>query len=294
MNEEKFGLTWDTYTDHLRGMLHDMMTSNDLTDVTLFSEDRKQFKAHKVVLSASSSVFKSIIRENYSTNPVIYLRGILSHEIESILQFIYLGKATFYQQRMNEFLQVGRSLEIKEISSNIQSFEYEESDDAQNNEFEQTYEIPTNRSEHTDPQQLGTNIAIKQEDMKSNQSIMIQQFSDFSCDQCDKQYGRLSSLNIHKKSIHEGVKYPCNLCNYKANRLGSLQLHINSVHEKVKYLCDKCDYKATQTASLNQHIKAVHEGFKYSCEQCNYKSSKSSILRRHEKTVHNAAQIIEC
>ena len=36
-----------------------------------------------------------------------------SHEI---LQFMYLGEATFYQDRINEFLNVARSLDIKEIS----------------------------------------------------------------------------------------------------------------------------------------------------------------------------------
>ena len=54
MNIEKFNLTWHTYTDHLREMLHNMMSSNELTDVKLVSEDKKIFKAHKVVLSAST------------------------------------------------------------------------------------------------------------------------------------------------------------------------------------------------------------------------------------------------
>ena len=95
MNQKKFNLTWYTYTDHLREMLHDMMSSNEMTDVTLVSEDKKKFKAHKVVLSASSSVFKSIISDTILSSPFIYLRGIQSFEIESILQFIYLGEATF-------------------------------------------------------------------------------------------------------------------------------------------------------------------------------------------------------
>ena len=74
MSEEKFNLNWDTYTDHLREMLHDMMTSNEFTDVTLVTEDKKHFKAHKVVLRFSSTVFRSITCENYTKNPVIYLR----------------------------------------------------------------------------------------------------------------------------------------------------------------------------------------------------------------------------
>ena len=57
MSQEKLNLTWHTYTDHLREMLNDMM-SDELTDVTLVSEDKKKFKAHKVVLCASSLVQK--------------------------------------------------------------------------------------------------------------------------------------------------------------------------------------------------------------------------------------------
>ena len=104
------------------------MYSNELTDVTLVSDDKKQFKAHKIVLSASSPVFKSIISDNLSS-PIIYLRGIQSYEIESILQFIYLGQATFYQERMNEFLNVAKSFQIKEISHSFGSPENKQFDD---------------------------------------------------------------------------------------------------------------------------------------------------------------------
>ena len=120
MTQEKFNLIWHTYTDHLREMLHDIMNDKELSDVTLICEDKKQFKAHKVVLSASSPVFKDIISTNLITNPVIYLRGIESLEIESILQFIYLGQATIFQERMNEFINVAKSLELKEISKDIE------------------------------------------------------------------------------------------------------------------------------------------------------------------------------
>ena len=40
--------------------------------------------------------------------------------MKSILQFLYLGQATFYQDRMNEFLNVAKSLEIKEISEDVE------------------------------------------------------------------------------------------------------------------------------------------------------------------------------
>ena len=84
LNEDRYNLNWHTYLDHLREMLHEMMKSNELTDVTLVCDDKRRFKAPKIVLSACSLVFKSIINDlPYSS--VIYLRGIQHQEMESIL-----------------------------------------------------------------------------------------------------------------------------------------------------------------------------------------------------------------
>ena len=113
MNFEKYQLDWDAYSDHLREMLHNMLRSNELTDVTLVCDDKRKFKANKIVLSACSSVFKSIINDLPQNSSVIYLRGIQHQEMKSILEFMYLGVATFYQERMNEFLNVAKNLEIK-------------------------------------------------------------------------------------------------------------------------------------------------------------------------------------
>ena len=110
MSQEKLNLTWHTYTDHLREMLHKMLSTNELTDVTLVSEDNIHFKAHKVVLSACSPVFKSIVSNNLLSHQIIFLRGIQSFEVESMLQFIYLGKALVYQDKMNEFLNAAKIL----------------------------------------------------------------------------------------------------------------------------------------------------------------------------------------
>ena len=42
-----------------------------------------------------------------------------------ILQFLYLGEATFYHEKMNEFLNVAKNLDIMEIGKNV----VDESDD---------------------------------------------------------------------------------------------------------------------------------------------------------------------
>ena len=101
MDYEKYAFKWHTYTDHLREMMKEMMTSEDFADVTLVSDDKKIIKAHRNILSTCSPVFKDILyTQAQSNHPVIYLRGIQYSEIESILQYMYLGEAKFYEERI--------------------------------------------------------------------------------------------------------------------------------------------------------------------------------------------------
>ena len=117
---EKYTLNWHTFSDHLKLMFKDLYQERSHSDVTLVSDDQTQFKAHKIVLSACSPVFKKIIESNPSQHPLVYLRGIQSHEMESILQFMYLGEGKFYHERMREFIKVAQDLEVKEISDGVE------------------------------------------------------------------------------------------------------------------------------------------------------------------------------
>ena len=81
---EKYSLTWHTYSDHLKSMIKELMMNEDFSDVTLVTEDKKQFKAHINILSACSPVFNDILKKDKNSSPVMYLRGIVYSELESI------------------------------------------------------------------------------------------------------------------------------------------------------------------------------------------------------------------
>ena len=51
MHPDKYTLTWYTHPDYLREMMREMMTSDDFTDVTLVTDDKKTIKAHRNILS---------------------------------------------------------------------------------------------------------------------------------------------------------------------------------------------------------------------------------------------------
>ena len=117
---EKLDLNWHTFSDHLFDTSKNLYETMELADVTLVSDDQKHISAHKIFLSASSEIFRNILLSNTHKNPIIYLTNIKHHALEAIIQFIYLGKATFYQDKMNDFLSAAKSLQITEIASGFE------------------------------------------------------------------------------------------------------------------------------------------------------------------------------
>ena len=134
---------WDSYSNHLGAMLQELRRTEELSDVTLFCDDKTQFRVHKVILATSSPVLKTIVNELPSTNSVIYLRGIKNEEMEAILDYIYLGAVTIEQNKIDGFLQFARSLDLNvgEQQFSASKSESEKDDVERSPNFEDNWEV---------------------------------------------------------------------------------------------------------------------------------------------------------
>merc|ERR1739838_579418 len=246
MHPEKYSLTWHTYSDHLKGMMKELFMNEDFSDVTLVTEDKKQIKANITILSACSPVFKDFLKKDKNSTPIVYLRGVQYSEMESIMQFIYLGEATFYEERMDEFLAVAKSLEIKELCNAGPKLNDEPDDESPPCD-------PVTSSENLEEETAISDqmeMQVTQERQRSVGNVN----GKYECDQCHKTYSQNWHLYRHIQSAHQGVKYACDQCDQQFTQQGSLTLHIQSKHEQIKYACDQCDQQFTQTQNLNRHI----------------------------------------
>ena len=117
MHQKNYIVRRHAYSDHLKSMMKELMMNEDFSDVTLVTEDKKHIKANINILKTCSPVFNDILKKEKNSNQIMYLRGVQFSEMESIMQFIYLGKATFYEERIDEFLAVAKSHEIKGLYS---------------------------------------------------------------------------------------------------------------------------------------------------------------------------------
>ena len=202
MHSEKYSVTWHTYSDHLKSMMKELMMNEDFSDLTLVTEDKKQVKANINILSACSPVFKDFLKKDKNLNPIMYLRGIQFSEMESIIQFLYLGEATFYEERMDEFLAVAKSLEIKELCNASPEKTNEsgdeplpsETNDEQNDEISldpETYTVNLKEEEQT-----VISEQIKMQAPQERQRRVVGVNGRHECDQCNKSYSSPGSLYI--------------------------------------------------------------------------------------------------
>ena len=252
-HQDNHNLMWQTYSDHLRRVLHDLLATEDFADVTLVCDDKKQLNVHRNILSARSPFFKTIFQIDLNNNhPVIYLRGVEHADMISILQFIYLGEVTFDQGRMNEFLLLAKDLEIKELLKAVEVGNLGPIDKEQNAEDNSEFSATLVPTDENGKNNLEANMLKENKDEQPNISIQIEE------NHCDYEFLRMRSLTGHIQSKNEYVKYACNLCEYQATQQSTLTRHIQSAHEGVKYACNQCDYQATRQDKLKEHKKRKH------------------------------------
>ncbi|XP_046676104.1 protein bric-a-brac 1-like isoform X2 [Homalodisca vitripennis] len=113
--DQQFSLRWNNYLNQLTDAFGSLRYEEDLVDVTLSCEGGK-LKAHKMLLSACSSYFHDIFKENPCQHPVIVFRNVKLRDLQAILDFIYKGEVNVLQEHLESFLGTAELLEIKGLA----------------------------------------------------------------------------------------------------------------------------------------------------------------------------------
>jgi len=118
-NSEKFCLRWNDFERNISSAFRDIRDEKEFFDVTIACED-EQLQAHKVILSACSPFFRSVLRRNQPASQqgslVLYLKGVTYRDMESVLNFMYHGEVNVAQDDLNSFLAVAEELRVKGLT----------------------------------------------------------------------------------------------------------------------------------------------------------------------------------
>merc|ERR1719154_999327 len=115
MSSEKFCLRWNDFEKNISSAFRDFRDDKEFFDITIACED-EQLQAHKVILSACSPFFKSVLRRNQHQHPLLYLKGVSFKDMEAVLNFMYHGEVNVAQDDLNSFLQVAEDLRVKGLT----------------------------------------------------------------------------------------------------------------------------------------------------------------------------------
>lgn len=118
-NAPQFSLRWNNYVSHVTEAFNVLRFDNDLVDVTLCCDGGK-IKAHKMLLSACSTYFKQIFKENPCQHPVIIFRNFKFEDLNAIVNFMYHGEVNIFQEQLESFLITAEILEVKGLTDNIE------------------------------------------------------------------------------------------------------------------------------------------------------------------------------
>ena len=117
MGTEKFCLRWNDFESNISTAFRELRDDKDFFDVTLACED-EQIQAHKVILSACSPFFRTVLRRNPHQHPLLYLKGVKFSDLQSVLNFMYHGEVNVAQEELNSFLAVAEELRVKGLTQN--------------------------------------------------------------------------------------------------------------------------------------------------------------------------------
>ena len=228
MSDENYNLHWNGHKENSAVSFKDALTQLEFTDVTLVSDDDKQIKSHKFVLSSCSPVFRNILVNNPHKHPLIYLTDVKHEELKSILDFMYLGEAVVAQDELERLMKIATKFQIKGISVIGNGKEREEE----------------NVSKH-EPLNNVDNYQIVSEEEKCVEDDIENTF--------DTSENIESLLNHHTKAVDltsgtvENIikgAFQCGECDYRTFHSRNFKRHVRTMHSSLMLVyCNHCDFQ---------------------------------------------------
>ena len=318
-----YELSYSQFWKDAKNLCQDMFEDTNFTDVTLVCGEGKKFKAHKVILSSCSSLFKTILINNPNPNPLVYFHDIKEEQMENLVKFIYTGETSVVQEDLDALLEVAEKLQIKGLASSHRKDEDEgyKKPEEKDNMFNQVVDkaiedyAKNEAPPDTEKESRGADdfveqfIESEQENNCNDDSIdddQVEIIPEKNIMNDKNAVKREVSLGIEEEIVDKkdqlstfkgsAKKFYCTFCDHKSTTSSNLNTHMKSQHgfvkEKVmrtdaKFPCDKCDYRATQSGNLSSHKRMKHEGLRFPCNFCSHESGSTSNLKTHIKYRHS-------
>ena len=235
---EKFSLKWNDFQSVVSQSFSVLREESDFYDVTLVSDDLTQISAHKLVLSASSQFFKSILKKNPHSHPLLYLSGVDSTSLGFVLDYIYQGEVQICQNELDNFLEVAQKLKIEGLlSTEKPETKYETHSEDQKVEsfpvgqdYSEMKVAKTNNVRSNNAEKVISLSDMAEVEEKIEQLIERRDGRHY-CKACEYSAQHKSHIKEHVEIHIDGLSYPCQFCGKTFRSRNSLRRHLYNFHK---------------------------------------------------------------
>jgi len=319
---EKFCLRWNDFESNINTAFRELREDKDFFDVTLACDD-DQIQAHKVILSACSPFFRTILKRNIHEHPLLYLKGVKYSDLTAVLNFMYHGEVNVAQEDLNSFLAIAEDLKVKGLTQNktdevLKKHTRHPPDrplpakNISRQEVALDHPKPSginiiqpSSSYQTGDDEIQEVVPVKTEPAGQDQPHHIQlgepgeqsQLVDHSLDNSLAMY---EDNYADYGNYEEGGDVMLSADNNTGNR--GLELYeemlktmIEKVEDGTLIQCTICkrSYKAAQTTNLKNHIEAKHiDNVRFTCAVCGGVFSSRASFRTHSRNFHKEISFV--
>ena len=289
---DTYCLKWTKFQSNLTKTLSNFRKEEDFFDVTLVSEELQHISAHKLVLSSSSDLFKSILKATQTSNPhpLIYLSGVSAKHLNFAMNYIYQGELQILQEDLGDFLNVAKKLKIEGLIEGNPpkedlTQEVEESPVSTTIKTEITVEEES-FSTITQPQDENNILSSPQDSSSINNSMRPDMDTNDYMD---------TSFKAPKGRSNESGSGVLIKINGSASSMEEVNAVVDTyiVEEGKSWKCKTCgkvskkDNNKHKKHNMRRHVEIHIEGLSFECPDCGNSYRTRMSLDQHKKLKHS-------
>ena len=297
--DERVNLKWTDFESTVTSSFELLRKEEDLFDLTLISDDEIQIPAHKLVLSASSTFFKSILKQSSSNHPFLFLGGVNSRILQSVLDYIYHGQIQINKDELKVFLEVAKKFRIDGLlSTHVSKAEIDSKEHIKTESKKESVKVEPvlQNQEAVSDEGSGRQENVKKSDswMDQIEGLLLSSSSQSSVVAIEH-FVNESLVESDTEEFVEELDEEIEEEFIKSRRSKTEAHDMTEVDEKIeelivkregKKVCKVCDYTSNNSGHMIEHVELHLEGVQYHCQYCKKTFQSRGIFRRHQKKQH--------
>ena len=259
-SSEKLCLQWNDFKENITFSFKALRDDKEFTDVTLACEDDQQIEVHKTVLATSSPFFMDLLKRHKHSHPLIYMRGIKSNLLVTILDFLYHGEANVLQYDLDSFLALAEEFQLRGLTGNSPSDTEQQKEVQKNNHYSLKREFGQQYVHQNEQPIPNPNHEIQYSDGKNDKTVALANSrTSVELQDLDEQIRSMITKSDISAGPGKGLLATCNVCGTQRPYM-QMPGHVEANHiTGVSHSCDICGKTSRSRKALWVHKANYHK-----------------------------------